>query len=483
MVMSLHRCAACGSRNVIVDKQNGGVSYNYKKGIAGTIVLGTGGATAGIESKSQEVFKCQDCGMTLTYEMLDDLRTAIDIGVNNEKARSCLKVAGTTFNWNILKERYKNIEEGITDQYIATRQNAQYNGLLYFAKATQEEFDVAIDLIVKYKHRWNIGKSIISLMEYNEWQNSVNIVVENAVKYFPESFRKLDLSLNRPKYREFWCTDLNVIFLEYIYEHYYLEYGHRLKTLFNFFGESYYNDLEEYANNHPIILDFANEFYNQHRDGMGGIKEIYWEPENFAKDFIPYLESINLPAFIANNSMKRCSLKSSDLLEQEVHRSFEFYIPKYRMNNGRIYFGKNLTIKNKLGDLMQEYFSAYPQKQSEFHNRIEMRKKQIEENKAVEQKIENNETTMNDNNSAIINKQQEIDKLRRKIFGKKVAYAKADILEKEICKLREQNNLLSDEINTLEKGNNEIVSTAKFYAVLLEEMDYFTVWQCVDDVE
>lgn len=90
---------------------------------------------------------------------------------------------------------------------------------------------------------------------------------------------------------------------------------------------------------------------------------------------------------------------------------------------------------------------------------------------------------MNDNNSAIINKQQEIDKLRRKIFGKKVAYAKADILEKEICKLREQNNLLSDEINTLEKGNNEIVSTAKFYADLLEEMDYFTVWQCVDDVE
>lgn len=94
------------------------------------------------------------------------------------------------------------------------------------------------------------------------------------------------------------------------------------------------------------------------------------------------------------------------------------------MNNGRIYFGKNLTIKNKLSDLMQEYFSAYPQKQSEFHNRIEMRKKQIEENKAVEQKIENNKTTMNDNNSAIISKQQEFDKLRRKIFGKKLRMQK-----------------------------------------------------------
>lgn len=56
--MSLHRCAACGSQNVVVDTQAGGVSYNYKKGIVGTAVFGVGGAVAGVESKSQEVFKC-----------------------------------------------------------------------------------------------------------------------------------------------------------------------------------------------------------------------------------------------------------------------------------------------------------------------------------------------------------------------------------------------------------------------------------------
>ena len=63
--MSLHRCAVCGSKNVITDTQSGGVSYNYKKGIVGTAVLGAGGAIAGIENKSQQIFICQDCGITL----------------------------------------------------------------------------------------------------------------------------------------------------------------------------------------------------------------------------------------------------------------------------------------------------------------------------------------------------------------------------------------------------------------------------------
>ena len=45
--MSLYRCAACGSPNVVKDSQAGGVSFNYKKGIVGTVVLGAGGAAAG----------------------------------------------------------------------------------------------------------------------------------------------------------------------------------------------------------------------------------------------------------------------------------------------------------------------------------------------------------------------------------------------------------------------------------------------------
>ena len=49
---------------------------SYKKGIVGTVVLGVGGAVAGIESKTQQVYKCQDCGMTLSYSMPENLKSS-----------------------------------------------------------------------------------------------------------------------------------------------------------------------------------------------------------------------------------------------------------------------------------------------------------------------------------------------------------------------------------------------------------------------
>jgi hypothetical protein len=44
----------------------GGIKYNYLKGAVGTVALGVGGAAAGITSEKQQVFKCPDCGTTLT---------------------------------------------------------------------------------------------------------------------------------------------------------------------------------------------------------------------------------------------------------------------------------------------------------------------------------------------------------------------------------------------------------------------------------
>lgn len=49
--MGLYRCAACGSPNVMIDTQAGGIKYNYLKGAVGTVLLGVGGAAAGIGSQ------------------------------------------------------------------------------------------------------------------------------------------------------------------------------------------------------------------------------------------------------------------------------------------------------------------------------------------------------------------------------------------------------------------------------------------------
>lgn len=113
--MALHRCAACGSPNVVTDTQNDGVKYNYVKGAVGTVLLGAGGAAAGIQSDNKQVFKCPDCGLTLNEPMAFEIKTLIDMGVMSAEARKNLKLQGVSIDWEVLTAKYKNIERSSFD--------------------------------------------------------------------------------------------------------------------------------------------------------------------------------------------------------------------------------------------------------------------------------------------------------------------------------------------------------------------------------
>jgi len=119
--MSLYRCAACGSPNVVTDTQAGGIKYNYIKGVVGTVALGVGGAAAGITSEVQKVYKCPDCGITLTYAMPQEMKNLVDIGVMSSEARKDLKFLGVPVSWEFIRAKYKNVEEGTGDEEIAER--------------------------------------------------------------------------------------------------------------------------------------------------------------------------------------------------------------------------------------------------------------------------------------------------------------------------------------------------------------------------
>ena len=106
--MSLNRCAACGSPNVVTDTAKEG--YDYVKGAIGTVVLGVGGAVAGINGKEQTVYKCPDCGVTLTYTMPDEMRQIIDMGEQSEEARKNATIQGVAVSWDVLTAKYKNIK-------------------------------------------------------------------------------------------------------------------------------------------------------------------------------------------------------------------------------------------------------------------------------------------------------------------------------------------------------------------------------------
>ena len=60
--MALYRCKVCGSPKVVQTTQTGGITYNFAKGLVGQAVLGLGGAVAGLESKTETVYACPDCG-------------------------------------------------------------------------------------------------------------------------------------------------------------------------------------------------------------------------------------------------------------------------------------------------------------------------------------------------------------------------------------------------------------------------------------
>lgn len=124
--MGLYRCAACGSPNVMIDTQAGGIKYNYLKGAVGTVLLGVGGAAAGIGSQQQTVYKCPDCGMVLTYPMSEALADLIDIGVMYPKARSQLKLMNVDVPWEFIEKKYKNIDpEGQEKRRIEQEEKAK----------------------------------------------------------------------------------------------------------------------------------------------------------------------------------------------------------------------------------------------------------------------------------------------------------------------------------------------------------------------
>ena len=475
--MVAHRCAACGSPNVVIDTQAGGVSYNYKKGIVGTVVLGAGGAAAGIESKTQNVFKCQDCGITLTYEMPEKLRNAIDICLVNENARICLDlyVNGIgQLSWGSLKRQYKNIEEGLVDRIITDRANRQAEGLLSYATATQEEFDKAVDLIVDFERRFNCNASILpddafsdtnpmTLIEYYAWQDAIALFIENAAKYLSEPLADYR-GLSKYRVQEYFAT--------YLYEKIRLEYGH----LPVFTGYKHCEDLKKYASENPFVLYFANKYLQKTWLPFGTSERqiLPWEPDNFA-------DILRESALRRSPSMENIIYEFKSIDNEEILVGHSF--PRYFVQDGRIGFWTKSNPHNmylKEDEVMEAYFAVHPEKRSEFNAKIATHKKHISEKCATESKLKSFELEKSNNENAIIAKKREIGQQQKKIFGKKTALAKVALLEEEIRQTEIRNMELESKVNELKCLLEQLEDEELFYDQLVKEMDCFITWRWVE---
>lgn len=193
--MSLYRCAVCGSPNVVTDTQTAGVGYDYGKGLVGTLLFGSGGAAAGVRSKQQKVFKCPDCGQTLTYSMDEETKRAIDMGVMDADSRNKLRLLGVPVSWDFLKSKYRNIESGLADRIMASREE-ECAKIKQIGMTTKTESDEAIDEIVKFRQRMGLDgaeggvkyskKNLPKCTECQAYCDAVDLFVENFSRIFPD---------------------------------------------------------------------------------------------------------------------------------------------------------------------------------------------------------------------------------------------------------------------------------------------------------
>lgn len=269
MSLSLYRCAVCGSPNVVTDTQTAGVGYDYGKGLFGTLLFGSGGAVAGVRSKQQKVFKCPDCGQTLTYPMDEETKQVIDIGVMYADARSDLRLRGVRVSWDSLKSKYRNIESGFADQTIATRREAGKELLQSYETATKEEFDEAVDTIISFRGR--MGESLYSeaideeysqrnmpkLSEYRAYCNAVDLFIENTFKFFSAEELK-SCYYNRGNWRYALRNVFKDSIAPYLFRKYVSDHGEMKRSAIDSFpnrmpGNSF--NLIDYVVSEPFIWE------------------------------------------------------------------------------------------------------------------------------------------------------------------------------------------------------------------------------------
>lgn len=146
--MSLYRCSVCGSPNVTCESRLSGIKYDYAKGAMGSVILGPGGAAAGITSTTETIYKCADCGAALPYPMADHVKAWIDLGVISLEARK--KMEMDFIYWDGLTAQYKNIEKGPADEAIEKAKqldeaNKQSKKQPKKAKVGSIEWEMALD--------------------------------------------------------------------------------------------------------------------------------------------------------------------------------------------------------------------------------------------------------------------------------------------------------------------------------------------------
>ena len=113
--MAMYRCAACGSSRVVTEQRQEQY-YNTRKGLMGTMLMGSAGGLMGISTNTVTYYHCLTCGQILSQPMNNHEKEMIDWYLSDSyKSSSFLK------NY---KEKYPNIEWDESEDFPTTETTA-----------------------------------------------------------------------------------------------------------------------------------------------------------------------------------------------------------------------------------------------------------------------------------------------------------------------------------------------------------------------
>ena len=499
--MALYRCAACGSPNVMTDTLVGGLKYDYLKGAVGTAILGVGGVAAGIKNEQQQVFKCPDCGQTLTYAMPEEIKQLIDIGVMSLNARQRLTLRGTPIEWEYLTSKFKNIESGSADEQALELKREkdlkEKHGMeLLKSKgtATKEEFDAAIDYLKLFDHRMGYDRSIYSpsppeeftptappsLADYIAYCSALNIFIENF-------FRFLQLSKEESTYRGLRLPlAFRVCLSEYIFNKYTAFTGDYISYAPDFYKSEACGTLivgtpflyELFRTSEKILVKARWEMYEQSYEE--------YDTRRITAYFIRAITTAPLKHYISANDAYIPKLREKDGVLYYWDKSFltsPLEYPEHtprdttRFEEKQIY--PAVIAEGNDQEIVENYFMYYPEKRDKFNAQIAEyyeKAKQItaqeDEWEACKGKIE---TISQDIRAA----NEKIASLERKIFGKKKAAEQIESLKQTIAEQEKQKLAMDAEAKRLDKEISNFESEEDFGWRMRKEWGYFIAWHPV----
>ena len=508
MSFPLYRCAACGSPHVVETTQTDGIKYDFVKGAIGTVVLGTGGAVAGVTNRTKKAYQCPDCGLTLDHPMPMELKCSIDLGVSSSRMRNGILVGGMQFTWEEITKQFRNIESGDGDEEIAQGKMSEEELLLSKATATQEEFDRAFDTLHQYATQKYSTKNLPTKKEYKNAVAALYTVVENCYKYLPPN--KIERGYKSTPYRGWKNFHLDDCIDEYTLFRYYELTGKFMDNVFTNINDPC--DINTIKLKEPFLeLLFSRYKFEVRYCGLWR----YLKSDNSANfkigiprapesddDLLFWQVRVLLGGFATeDNSLDniRTMVAVPTLWTDEDG----FYYTDWAFPDTPLFQAEN---RQESALQTQLFFDNFPEKKAEYdellneyRTALQTYNRAKEEAKATVQQIEE-KIKVNEEKIVAFAPQkkeytQQINTLSAKIFGKAKAQAEIERLQGLLSEIEQQeeqlsaeNKALSESLEAKKKAQND--DSKKKYENLriirkriIGKMNYFLVLHPIEEIE